>query len=442
MNDVLSLTARTYLHLSGASRLKRSCRYLDRTITDDTLHYAEALQFNATHREASLRRFWEYLFRPGRGETDGAPSGPASRASTVTRWLLRWGANTSGPPDIASPLEIASALGDEESVRLMLQHGAAENGCTSAFHPAATRRNLNILRLLLQHSKDPSDVDIVLRTGAGCGFEDIVDLALVHGADVHAESEGALECACEGGFEDLVKLLIQHGAHVTSAGGQRALHLAVGSGSFGTVETMMKHGARMTRADFQVAAMSGHVEIAELCLNSVHSGANLQAGNNIALRVAAASGEWDVVRFLIEKGATVQAANDTALRIAVAHGNVEIVRLLLEHGADARTARRVLKAGVRHSNPALTSLLADHGADVHLEDEAALVTAAGEGNYEVVQALLGRGAVVTDRAMDVAAAGGHEMILEILRDVQPDRRAGGVDDNWSLSMDLDVEMMG
>ncbi|HSO68925.1 MAG TPA: ankyrin repeat domain-containing protein, partial [Arachnia sp.] len=43
---------------------------------------------------------------------------------------------------------------------------------------------------------------------------------------------------------------------------------------------------------------------------------------------------WDVVRALVERGVAVDVGNPSALHYAAAAGELEIVRLLLDHGAD------------------------------------------------------------------------------------------------------------
>lgn len=54
------------------------------------------------------------------------------------------------------------------------------------------------------------------------------------------------------------------------------------------------------------------------------------------LRVASRTGQYEVVKFLIEKGANVHSKLDESLRTASLQGHVEVVELLLSHKANPR----------------------------------------------------------------------------------------------------------
>lgn len=109
-----------------------------------------------------------------------------------------------------------------------------------------------------------------------------------------------------------------------------------------------------------IAAEVGDVEVLEYLLDVV--GMDIEGGNSHAetpLFVAAAAGNTEAVRFLLERGANVGTQTKefsgrpyhgmmrstkalTPLHAAVLYCHVEVVRLLLEHGAevDAMDSRR------------------------------------------------------------------------------------------------------
>ena len=108
---------------------------------------------------------------------------------------------------------------------------------------------------------------------------------------------------------------------------------------------------------------------------------------------AAASGNLDMVRLLLESGAAVERrATDgtTALMVAAANGFTEIVRALLVRGSDAAAA----KGGVKARQLAIDRGHSDTAA--LLEQAEALGTrmlqAAAEGNDTLVRQLLAQGA--------------------------------------------------
>jgi ankyrin repeat protein len=92
-----------------------------------------------------------------------------------------------------------------------------------------------------------------------------------------------------------------------------------------------------------LAAFFGHPEVVALLLErgaDMDAVARNEQVRTTALQAAAASGDNESARLLVEAGADVNVAQPggfTALHAAAANGNEELAALLLEHGAD-RTA--------------------------------------------------------------------------------------------------------
>lgn len=116
------------------------------------------------------------------------------------------------------------------------------------------------------------------------------------------------------------------------------------------------------------------------------------------LHVAAARGDREACRALLEAGAHVNAsseANWTPLLAAVERGDVEMCRLLLACGASVHArdveGRSILCNMGRHAGAELVQLLVEAGADVNANDDV-LWTAALRGQGEVYDALAAAGA--------------------------------------------------
>jgi len=116
---------------------------------------------------------------------------------------------------------------------------------------------------------------------------------------------------------------------------------------------------------------------------------------------AAAFGNRDTLKLLIDAGADVRARNDmgaTALLWAAA--DPERARLLIEHGADVTTVSKqgrtpLMAAAARKGGSAIVGLLLSKGADVHARDvigNTALTLAARAGDLDTVKLLLAKGA--------------------------------------------------
>ena len=103
---------------------------------------------------------------------------------------------------------------------------------------------------------------------------------------------------------------------------------------------------------------------------------------------ASEDGRTDAVKELLDKGADVHAGNDMALRHASWNGHTETVKALLKAGADVRAlgdAALLWAAGMGHTET--VKLLLDAGADVHARYDYALHWASLNGHTGTVKLL-------------------------------------------------------
>ncbi|KAI9199529.1 ankyrin repeat-containing domain protein [Polychytrium aggregatum] len=137
------------------------------------------------------------------------------------------------------------------------------------------------------------------------GHAGIVQLLLVHGADVAAHDHLALRSSSLNGHGEVVALLLQHGAdpHVYD------------------------------NLPLRLACENGHFKAAK---HLVARGADVAVHNHVCLISAAQAGHAAVVGLLLSCGSNVHANNDEALRKATENGHQEVVRVLLNYGADIR----------------------------------------------------------------------------------------------------------
>lgn len=157
---------------------------------------------------------------------------------------------------------------------------------------------------------------------------------------------------------------------------------------------------------------------------------------------AAAYGNTDEVRNILDSGIDVNASNDgsceTALMTAAGGGNLETVRLLVERGADinAKSAEggTALLVAIEQHNEDVVEYLLEHGANANDKLEVApgltaLCMAAQRGYLRILKTLLNAGADTEKRAGDGstalanAAFKGHDDVVRELIEAGANKKA-------------------
>jgi len=328
----------------------------------------------------------------------------------AAQMLLDARANVNHQVDMATPLALAAERGNAAVIRLLLDRGA-RTAVTSA---------------------DQKKTAMVIVAAAESGSVESVQTLLDDGVSADAENTGkytALLAAVDRGHAAVARLLVANGADVTrkSATGRSVLSTAV-------------HAAIESDKDDRFDVVS----------------ALLQASPELDLHAAAAVGDIDTVRRLIDEGAAVAAMDrykETPLGLALRTGRTEIAALLLERGGLNQRTRRpllalaadgggpatvayllnngladlgtqggiALLAAIRRGDAETVSLLLDRGVDVNTEDGQPLRDAASYGRLDVVRVLLTHGAdpiradAAGNTALTIAQAAGDAATEEILR---------------------------
>ncbi|XP_072025834.1 fibronectin type 3 and ankyrin repeat domains 1 protein-like [Amphiura filiformis] len=155
------------------------------------------------------------------------------------------------------------------------------------------------------------------------GNNDMIDLLVRHGADVHAcnsAGKDSLMLACFAGHLEVVKKLRSCGAswEKRDRGGSTALHWAVDGGNTELIKWMIQDGAKVDERDtgskwtplMRCAAVVGKADVAKVLLNA---GADCDAKDKdgkTPLMVASLNGHHHLVRVLVERGADPNVKNE------------------------------------------------------------------------------------------------------------------------------------
>lgn len=382
--------------------------------------------------------------------------------------ILRWAPDPSvigsvqsrGPVDLETPLLVAAGVvgsdepikADAELVHILLERGADPNtpgyrGQTPLMQAAATNE-VQIVRDLLDHKADPNQKDQDGRVALhDCTeFPEIVELLLKAGA--------APDVADNRGNEPIDSAQIDKNqasiALLTAAGASPTMFSACRSGDAAFVRSYIATNPAALEANpttesnvtpLSLAAASGQVEVVRVLIDA---GAKIDRpdARTAPLLAAARSGRLEVVKLLLERGADLHAScyQGNALHQAAMYGHQDIVKFLVERGLDAKGRPEggewtpLHAAASWEGTPEVVNFLLDHGAEVNRatsdHGRTPLHAAASRGLIDVARVLLARGAdpsLRDDRGMtpldwavrknpyDNPHQAGRDQIAELLR---------------------------
>ena len=399
------------------------------------------------------------------------------------RSLLAKGADANFESGFHTPLSSAAQAGQTEVVKLLLAHGAKDEGGAAIvaayvqghaqieelLERGATRpRNPKVVQRLLFAAINKSDLSrfrSLLDAGSSDKDEllsylvsqevapiEMVRLLLGKGARVNQKSNymTPLMHAADKGHVEVLKLLLAKGAQVNDRTYEgTALTLAAGRGNLDVVRLLLEAGADVSQQGRSgttaliVAAARSNLEVMRLLLDK---GAGVNGTDAYGGATALMSADSaDKVKLLVARGARVNAKDrrsGTALMAAASRDNVEVVSALLSSGADVNARNSegstalnyALESGYLHRqrkvNVKVIQLLLGKGADVNTQNqdgETALMQAVRCGNAEVVQLLLKGGADVgavdtlDNTAHVLAYRLGHAELVKLLEGAAPQK---------------------
>lgn len=256
------------------------------------------------------------------------------------------------------------------------------------------------------------------------------------------------------GTIDAMRVLLAAGADVNAADSFGVTPLMLGVRDIAKVRLLLDAGARANDKTKQgqtalllSASTAGSIETVRLLVSKGADPKAIGSGDRNGLIVAATANDLDMVRYFLDQGLNVNSVNrtdssgHTTLMAAAAQGNTEMVRLLLQRGADANMAstdaatvkngqlafkgKTALMIAASYGSPELIRALLDAHANVNAHDVAGmtpLIFAVSSENQDpaVVKLLLSAGANATaktttgETALDWARKYGSPDVLKLL----------------------------
>ena len=362
-----------------------------------------------------------------------------------------------------TPLHYAARVGSPEIARLLLQAGAkldADMGDqVTPLHEAAGKGKIAVVQLLLAAGADINMGDRTHMTplidAVHAGSVETAKFLLEHGADVHKATwrESPLSAAVSKGTPAMVALLIGAGADVNTEaiGGEQTqprpmIDIAAERGDAEILRQLISAGAKIdggskrTGVALEGAVKGGHLEAIRLLLTAgADPGARSAYGEDTLLHMAAEKGQLDAMKLLLDAGAAVNAEGsqkETPLHVAVRSGRLEAVNLLIARGADlvsngrpgssplclaygwrqagvsgkagSTVRRQIIETLIAHSSSSLDTVVGSRGCRLFWQ-------AAGNGDVDIVKALLAAGASPNDRDAAPLLRAAEEGQAEIIR---------------------------
>lgn len=247
-----------------------------------------------------------------------------------------------------------------------------------------------------------------IHAASRAGQKEVVELLISKGVSPLVKTQGDLTCLHLASTRDVAELLVSKGidVNVQSNYRERPLHLAAQRGNAEVVRYLLENGAdplaRAKDMDVMTLNYASTQAVAELLVakGALINGASSENERNTPPIFSAAwNGYADVVLWLAEQGADVNAKNYsrlTAIQAGVERGHVDVVTALLAKGAQTATpqgmGRGLLSTAVEKANVKMVQVLLDAGLSPNESHPLPLHIAAGEGNKEILELLLARGA--------------------------------------------------
>ena len=324
----------------------------------------------------------------------------------------------------------ASRNGDIDSVKLLLKYEGDTEYLALVLREAATTEIAELLIEHAAEVDEIDEFDDYVGTtplidASAKGNTDVVRLLLNYGAKKHLPQ--ALIVAIENGHTHIIKLLTQHGAQVDDENwfdyvwAEPALVETSMQGDIETVKLLLKHGAeKYLDWALEVASEKGHIKIIKLLLDyGVHMD-DCDMFDTAALAEASREGHTDTVRFLVEQG--VMNRLGSALKAASGKGHIDIVDLLVEYGNAEDLGYALIEAS-RNGHTEVIIFLLKRDVLVDFQDEeqtTALMMASQSGHVEAIKPLFECGAQVNLQnnsglsALIVASQNGQRNAVEML----------------------------
>lgn len=325
--------------------------------------------------------------------------------------------------------EVKIPTADRQVVKLLIENGAdvtlqTNKSHETAFHFCAVAGNNDVMTEMITHIST-ADVSKALNKQNSIGWTPLL-------------------IACYRGHMELISTLLANHARVDvfDVEGRSALHLAAEHGFLQVCDALLTNKAfinskaRNGRTALHLAAMNGYAHLVKFLIRDHNAMIDvLTLKKQTPLHLAAASGQMEVCKLLLELGANIDATDELGqkpIHAAAQNNYSEVVQLFLQQHPnlvmattkDGNTCAHI--AAIQGSVKVIEELMKFDRTGVisarnKLNESTPLQLAAEGGHADVVRTLMRAGASCTEEnragltAVHLAAENGHTNVLDVMR---------------------------
>ncbi len=237
-------------------------------------------------------------------------------------------------------LKVAAKLGYFELVEYYVDNIFADiksseyiTSLNNCLDVAISKGHLDIVIFLISKGCNPSIEKII--DAAKNGHLNMI-MYLTNIMDLNKYCDAIFISSSEYGHLEIIKYMVEKYKINIHKCDDLAFRLAAKNGKFEVVKYLHNLGSDIHALYDDAlcyAAKNGYLDVV---IYLHENGANISENDDCAVRWAAASGNIKVVKFLHEKGANIRANNDYALQKAALNKYVDVIIYLLENGSDIR----------------------------------------------------------------------------------------------------------
>ena len=366
-------------------------------------------------------------------------------------WLLEKNVCDNFEDATSSSIDAAIQNSHPDAIKLLLASHADQytsDSYSTLIQKACSENRIDILQLLIRaridvHSNGLYNMALIEESSKG-HMHTVQALIQAAGAGIREDLyHSAITAACSNARTEVIGYLLEMGAKDTDLL-VTALAAAASAGRASLLEEILGMCTNNSLEKHRIApalvtaSRNGHFQVIERLLEYVSDSSPVYRSYGNALIAASSGGHVQIVAVLLQRSSDFELRRSLhpALEEALSNDYIHVAETLITKARDLNIAKAFfdnsLVTAASTGKLLITKRLLEYGTPVSEQVDIlqrALVAAAGNGHYEVVQEFLERGADINrvgESALNAAGLRGHFSVVELLLERGADVAAKGL----------------